>query len=377
MKKILIVLLFTSLLLLTGCTKDEATPLEKLVSEYETYSEIVDFTREGTLDLKLSVLTKGKQVTYLYYLEEIDRDREIVIFVEDEIVHEAFIVSDYLDDNTFYGMFTAVDLDITETTKAEFRLVSPGFHLNESVGVDIRQEFNIITSTDDLEDLGRVFIEVSDFEDGEVVLYTYEYTSKLIRTTGIVSSIALILVFALGLVIYKKKYKIIVNFKIQNPTSIKYRRWPDLILYRLLSGALVLVIWISVNIVLNNIYFNQYENKTGYNEDTLRYEEVISEEVNLRLGYTERYSRLSSNPDYVAFVHKESSHNIIGDLEVTLSGDEEMKAYVYPWGYGGYSYEVNYTYIQNMEFTVRVFDWKSDGNDVEYVEIFKRVFLEH
>ena len=102
MKRLFTSILILSLTLLVGCSGPKTSKLEELVSEYEYYTEIVDFTREGTMDLKLSVLMDGDEITYLYYLDNIDRDREIIITVDDVIVYEDFIVLDYIDDGIYF-----------------------------------------------------------------------------------------------------------------------------------------------------------------------------------------------------------------------------------------------------------------------------------
>lgn len=378
MKKILIVVSLIAITFLSACQSETDNHLETFVKEYDQYTEIVDFTREGTMDLKFAVLTKGEEVTYLYYLEGVDRDREIVIFVGDTIVHEAFIVQDYLEGDTFYGTFTASELNITQPTEALFKLVSPGSHMSDSVGVDFKQEFMIIDSIYDTRELDRVFVDTEDFVDTDVTLYSYDYTYQQIRFTMILSVIIGIVVYVLSLVFYKKKYNQIVNFKLQNPNDTKYKKWPDLKAFRVLSLLIIIVLWFVVNIITSSIYNTQYEQKTGYNADTIMYEEVVSDFVNLDLGYTQRHPDFNGRRleyDYVAFVHKNSSHNIIGDLEVTLIGEHEMKGYVYSWSHGGYKYELNYTYISNIEFQVSVYEWTDSNGELEYVEVFKRIFF--
>ena len=180
----------------------------------------------------------------------------------------------------------------------------------------------------------------------------------------------MIAIYVLGLFLYKKQYKNILTHKLQNPSSNKYKHYPDPSRFKILYLALILIVFVIAGITISNVYFNQYETRTGFNQDQLRYEEIISDEINLRLGFTQEYSSHRDDSEYVAFVHKESSHNIIGDLELILSGLEDMNAYVYSWGNGGYSYEVNYTYIKNLEMTVNVYDWESDGNEVFYTKIF-------
>lgn len=372
MKRLLIIFMITITLFLSGCQND-LSPLEERIREFDYYTEIFDFTSEGRKNIKLLVAynESSTEVTYIYYMDEIISDFEILFVVEDEIVYEDFVVVSYVENERLIGEFTGSSLELdNNVTLAKIMLVSPGFiTVDSKVGKSVIQEFNVVNSTEDIIEVDRLFVSTENYLDRDIRVDDVNIIWNNTRTSFYIISLTFIALYIFSLYTYKKKYGLILIHKLNNPESNKYSRFPDLQSFKYIVAIAYLLIAILSFITSIIIINNSYNSVELYDKYNVNYEEYTSDEVNLKIGRT-RYNPV--NEEATAFVNKEGSHNIMGDLEVTLTGEYNHKTIVPSSSYGGYHFKLSYRFLQCDKVQIAVSDYEYINGNYEYVLKFFR-----
>lgn len=367
MKKLILIIVVLTTLLLTGCSSDSLSPLENRIREFDYYTEIVDFKADyKNLQLLAAYNENDEKVTYIYYMDEIVSDYEILFYVNGEIIHEDFVVVDYEKDGNLIGSFTSSSAGIKEDVViAEMKLITPGFHTSDSyVGKFFVQEFTIVKLVNDIEQIERVFVSTKNYVDKDVMVAEINIVGDKSLGALLVTCIIATFIYLSSLLVYKSYYNKQIQKQLAYPNN-KKRFLLDLVKYKYISLITVLILVIVSMSITVDVIESSFEKIELYDTYQLNYEEVVSESIMLKYGATEYQD------NQVAFIQKDSSHNIIGTLEVIMGGEHNHKAYVPNGSYGSYSYKITYRFLTSEYLEINVYEWEF-GEQSIYRNVFNR-----
>ncbi len=361
MKKYYLVLVLLITISLSACS-NESSVLEDKLNEFDYYTEIVDFDAEHGENIKLLAAYNdySTEVTYIYYSTNIQSDMELIFKLGEDIIYEDFIVREYDLGEDFIGEFTGTSLELTEDiVKVNMRLVPAGMAHAEHVTFSyFYQEFNVIKSTEDIDELNRVFISTEDFVDSEVHIIEDNLINVRTRNALIITLGIGVLAYFLCLKGYKKLYSNMLQKKLRDPKT-KFKLI-DINIYKYVSAIVIFIVIMISNVLLVGFIQSDYNKVDFYSKYNINYEDVSSDTINITYGGTYQYD------NNVAFVEKGTTHNIMGFLYITL--EDGMVSVVPEPDYGGYNYKVTYKFIESDYIDVSVKEWNTD-TDEPFLEV--------
>ena len=365
MKKFYLILVLLVTISLSACS-NESSILEDKLNEFDYYTEIVAFAAEHGENIKLLAAynDNSTEVTYIYYSTNIQSDMELIFKLGEDIIHEDFIVREYDLGEDFIGEFTGTSLELVEDiVKVNMRLVPAGMSHAEHVTFSyFYQELNIIKTTENIDELNRVFISTEEYIDSEVHIIEDDLIRVRTRNALIITFGVGVLAYFLCLKGYKKLYSKMLQKKLKDQ-KVKFKLI-DINIYKYVSAIVIFIIIVISNLVLVSFIQSDYNKVDFYSKYRINYEDLSSDTINIRYGGTYQYD------NNVAFVEKGTTHNIMGFLYITL--DDGMISVVPEPDYGGYNYKVTYKFIKSEYIDVSVKEWNTDTDDPFLEEILNR-----
>jgi len=367
MKKVLLLLFLSFLTLSLSSCKEGLSIVETRVREFDYYTEIVDFDAEHGENIKLVVAYNedSTEVTYIYYIENVQNDMEFLVKIDNEIIYEDFIVREYSLNKDFMGEFTGSSLELSEdSTLVNMRLIPAGFSNAEHVTFSyFYQEFNIIKSTAHINELHRNIVSTENYLNRDIQITEDNIQENRNMFAFFITLGVGAMFYISGLGIYKSLYSKALNRKLENPEiSLKF---PDLQVFKYISAVTILVLIIASNIILSSLISKNYDKVDFYSKYAVNYEQITSDTVNLEFGGTYQFDQ------NVAFIEKGTTHNIMGFLYIEL--DDGLVAVVPEPDYGGYNYRVTYRFIQSDYMDVTVKEWNETTNEPYLEDVLHRI----